>query len=202
MRRLGSLLLLAAIAIVAGGQIALADLSFTFTAVPASGNIEGPAGSTIGWGYSITNDSSTDWLVTTNLAAGVFQNGTPDASLFDFPIVSPLTTVTVPYDQSTGSGLFGLAWNSSAPSAFVNSGSFTLSAEWFTGNPLTTGTDTGISGNEIAAYSATVSSPVSTVPEPNFSVLIAAALLLLCLGKSNNFRGILRLARQTRETKA
>ena len=56
--------------------IALAD-SYTFSVTPTNGAISGTAGSTIGWGYSITNSSSTDWLVTSDLTASPFANGTP-----------------------------------------------------------------------------------------------------------------------------
>src|ERR1035438_2868744 len=48
-------------------------------------SIAGPANSTIGWGYSITNPSATQWLVITGLSAGTFVNGSPDSSYFDFP---------------------------------------------------------------------------------------------------------------------
>ncbi len=61
-------------AVVTVSQSAYAD-SFTFSSIPASGNISGPAGNSVGWGFSITNYSSSDWLVTTNLIADVFFTG-------------------------------------------------------------------------------------------------------------------------------
>jgi hypothetical protein len=73
-----------------GSVIASADtMTYTFSTDPPSGNIQGTAGSTIGWGYSIMNKDLTDWLVTTTLASDPFGNGIPNASLFDFPIVAP-----------------------------------------------------------------------------------------------------------------
>src|SRR5437870_5514597 len=91
---LGRFLLLGLI----GTVVAVATpLTYTFSISPPGGAIAGPAGSNIGWGYSITNQDPTDWLVTTNFQAGLFQNGTTSA-LFDFPILSPGSTVTVPFD--------------------------------------------------------------------------------------------------------
>ena len=57
--------------------------TFTFGTLPLSGDVAGWAGSTVGWGYIITNNSLTDWLVTTGVNADIFLNGTPDASIFD-----------------------------------------------------------------------------------------------------------------------
>lgn len=59
---------------------------YTFSPLPADGNIAGAPGSTIGWGYSIHNESSTHWLATTGLNAGSFGDATPNA-IFDFPIL-------------------------------------------------------------------------------------------------------------------
>jgi len=129
-------------------------------------------------GYSITNQDSTDWLVTTNLTAGSFADGTPDASPFDFPVVAPLTTVTLPYDPLTDTGLFALTWDANAPVGFTNTGDFTLSAEWWTGNPSSGGSFIQNAVDETAAYSATVSSP-SPVPEPSSFLLLITAMMLV-----------------------
>jgi hypothetical protein len=102
--------------VVLSGGVATAD-TYTFSDLPSGGNIAGPAGSTIGWGYSITNDSTTEWLVTSNLTSSPFVDGTADASPFDFPIVSPGSTVTLPYDQATNTGLFALTWDGPPRSA-------------------------------------------------------------------------------------
>jgi hypothetical protein len=169
MRRIELWLLLATLGIVAGGnRTAFANpLTYSFSVVPTGGTVQGPAGSTVGWGYSITNNDTTDWLVTTDLTAGTFTNGTPDPSLFDFPDIAPGATVTVPYDPTTGAGLFGLTWNANAPIGFTDSGLFTLSAEWWSGDPLAGGSFLQAAADETAAYSATVSAPViSGLPEP------------------------------------
>lgn len=145
--------------------VASAD-TYTFEDLPSGGDIMGPPGSTIGWGYSITNNSTIDWLVTTNLTSSLFTDGTADASPFDFPIVSPGSTVTLPYDQATDTGLFALTWDATALVGLTDAGVFTLSAEWWTDNPLTTGSFLEDAPDETAAYSATVSAAIVPVPVP------------------------------------
>ena len=108
--------------------------TFDFNLVPTSGIISGSPGSTVGWGYTIVNNSTSDWLVTTALSAGTFSNGLPQ-SLFDFPVVAPLSTVTQQFNMDTGNGLFQISWDISAVVGSQNSGSFGLSAEWWNGNP-------------------------------------------------------------------
>jgi len=155
--------------------------SYTFSLVPASGDISGPSGSTVGWGYSITNDSSVDWLVTSGLASDPFLNGTPDL-IFEFPDLGPGVTVTVPFSPvATASctvppcGLYELTWDNGAPVGFVNSGNFTLSAQWWTGDPLNGGMFIMDATDSLAAYSATVAAS-GTVPEPSAVLLLLAGL--------------------------
>ena len=167
-----SLPVLVGLVLIASGA-AQAD-TYTFTAVPA--DVSGPAGSTVGWGYSITNQSTADWLVPTDLSAGVFENGTPE-SLFDFPAVAPGVTVTVDFDFDPVSpvGLYELTWDATAPAGFVDSGSFDLQAEWWDNDPAANGNLLGDAPEVSAAYSATVSGSLS-VPEPSslgLCVLIA-----------------------------
>src|ERR1035437_6525673 len=93
-----------------------------FTLLPADGNVFGSPGSTVGWGYSLANNDPTNWFLTILLNSDSFANGTPSL-LFDFPIVAPGATVSVPYDPGTA-GLYELTWDIGAPVGFVNSGNF------------------------------------------------------------------------------
>jgi hypothetical protein len=145
----------------------------TFNLLPA-GSIAGPAGSTIGWGYSIENQSSSLWLVTSGLDNGVFQHGTPGL-IFDFPDVAPGETVTVPFSNATSAGLYELTWDASAPLGFVNHGSFVLQAEWWNGDPLGGGSFVSSASYVSQFYSATV----APVPEPTTAGLVAFSILLL-----------------------
>jgi hypothetical protein len=159
-----------------------ADGVVSFSALPT--DISGSPGSTVGWGYSITNNTG-DWLETTNVDQGTFQHGTL-TPLFDYPVIAPGATVTENFVFTNGTGIdIGLAefaWDANAPAGFVNSGLFALSYELFSGDPILdpiNAVDFG-SGAVSAPYSVTVSS--TSVPEPGSLYLalsgIGIALLL------------------------
>lgn len=160
---LGVLILLAAPA-------AVAD-TYTFSLIPGTGAVVGPPGWTVGWGYRITNTSPSDWLVTSALNSDPFLYGTPNV-LFDFPDLGPGDTVTVPFDAGMETGLFELTWDITAPPGFVNSGSFVLSAEFWTGDPLNGGQFLMNAPDAYAAYKASV------IPEPATLVLLACGLTM------------------------
>src|SRR4051794_40102267 len=86
-----------------------------FALIPPDGSVSGPAGTVVGWGYSLANAESAAWFVSTSLASDSFANGTPTL-LFDFPIVSPGQTVTRTFDPVAANGLFEFEWDTSAPS--------------------------------------------------------------------------------------
>lgn len=159
---------------------AIAD-SFTFETIPADGNVSGPAGSTVGWGYSITNQSLTDWLVTSGISAGTFFDGTPSA-IFDFPILAPGATSSVPFDAIDGLGLYALIWNATAPVGFVNSGTFDLSVEWWDGDPFAGGSFAS-AADGTAPYTATVTP--TPVPEPSTLLLMVLGLATMWLRQAN-----------------
>jgi hypothetical protein len=163
---------------------AYADNIYTFNLIPADGQVSGPPGSTVGWGYSITNESTTEWLVFVSLNSDPFQYGTPN-SLFDFPVLAPLTNVTEPFDPQLGIGLFEFTWDTTAPLGFVNSGIFTVSAQWWTGNPLNGGQFIEDAPDGLAAYSASV---VGSTPEPSS--------LLLLLSGTGALAGLRKLSKQ------
>ncbi|HEY1216744.1 MAG TPA: hypothetical protein VGE93_24230, partial [Bryobacteraceae bacterium] len=116
---------------------ALAADIYTFT-VPPGVTFTSPAGVITGWGYSIHNESSSLWLVTTGLSSGTFQYATPTL-LFDFPDLAPGATVSIPFDPVTSSGLLEVAWDASVPDGYIASGAFDLTAEWWSGNPVNGG---------------------------------------------------------------
>ena len=158
-----------------------ADGVVSFSALPA--DINGPPGSTVGWGYSITNSTS-DWLQTMNVDQGIFQHGAFTA-LFDFPVIAPGATVEVDFVFTNGTGIdTGLgefAWDASAPTGFVNSGLFVLSYDLFSGDPLLDPNAVDLqSGTASTPYSVTASS--TAIPEPSSLYLalsgIGIALLL------------------------
>ncbi len=108
---------------------------FTISTVPAGGSVTAMAGGVNGWGYSITNEDSYEWLSITAVGSTAsLQDGTLDSSVFDFPVINPGQTVTVPWMENA-SGLFQLTWDSNAPQGYSQSGLFTVDAEWYTENP-------------------------------------------------------------------
>ena len=153
---------------------ALAADIYTFNLIPADGNIAGAPGSTIGWGYSIENQSTSLWLVTSGLDGGAFQHGIP-SSIFDFPDVAPGQTVTVPFDATTSAGLYQLIWDASAPAGFVNSGRFLLDAQWWDAAPQNGGNLVSTPPTATQFYTAAVTG----VPEPATIGVVAVSLLLL-----------------------
>jgi hypothetical protein len=155
--------------------VAQAD-SWTLDLLPPGGAIGGPAGSTIGWGYTITNLSSTQWLVLSGVSADVFLNATPNA-IFDFPIVAPGMTVSLAFDANNLLGLYALTWDTTAPVGFTNSGTFVVSAEWWDGDPFAGGNFLEFAPDNTAAYSATV----TPVPEPGSLLLVGSGLAGLAM---------------------
>ncbi len=143
-------------------------VSFTFDTLPASGALSGAPGDTLGFGYAIANPSATDWLVLTSLDAGAFLEGTPDASLFDFPVLAPGASLTVAFSAGT-SGLFAFTWDPAAPLGSANAGVFVLGAEWWSGDP-------GVGGSFLAlATPASAPYQVTVVPEPSVALLIGTS---------------------------
>ena len=179
--------MLAIVMCVAGAPAAHAD-PFTFTLLPTGGAISGEPGGTIGWGYSLTNDSLTDWLMLTNIDSDPFADVlSADASPFDFPILAPGETRSVAFNPATFEGLFQLTWDPLAADGTTNLGAFVLSAEFWDGDPLVAGTFLASADPQSALYSATVVAPV---PEPG-------TLALMTTGA-----GIAALVRRRRRTRA
>ena len=159
---------------------------YTFNVSPAE-NVSGPGGlfSLTGWGYTLQNQSSSDWLVTTSLDAGTFLYATPQV-IFDHPHLAPGASVRVPYDPITPAGLYQILWDQNVPAGFVNSGTFTLSAQWWSADPTNGGTLIGTAPNTSQPYSASL----TAVPEPGSKSVVALSLLLL--GVTGVFRRVRR----------
>lgn len=164
--------------------------TFGFTVLPASGAIAGAPGETIGWGYSLVNYSLTDWLVVGFPSTDAFVNATPDASVFDFPILAPNTTVTRAYDPAFNQGLFQITWNDDAPLGSVNEGLFTLSADFYDADLFDGGQFLYSADPQTAAYSATL--VAKQVPEPATLVLSGVGLALAGIVRQRRSRSTAR----------
>jgi hypothetical protein len=157
--------------------------SLTFIVTPS--DVSGPAGTTVGWGFSITNTSTTDYLDISGIDSNLFlsTDGTPDASIFLFPNLAPGQTITQAYDPADFLGLFQFTWNPDVPTGTTEAGQFTLfgafcdpAVDQYCAEDLTVSSTALATGD----YSATVSpSVVVATPEPSSALLVAAGLFVL-----------------------
>lgn len=146
---------------------------------PPDGNIGGPPGSTIGWGYDIANEDAALWLVLTGVSADPFEHATPVA-LFDLPVLAPQQSLLRLFDGVDG--LYALTWDTTAPVGYVNVGTFLLTAEWWSGDPLAGGSFFAAADSISLDYSATVTQQQpGELPVPASVALIGAGLCALAL---------------------
>ena len=87
-----------------GSPPAFAVPDWSVSLLPASGEIAGAPGATIGWGYTITNLDVDAWLSLSGLNTDPFAAGVA-VSLFDFPTLAPGASVTVPFAADTATGV-------------------------------------------------------------------------------------------------
>lgn len=169
------------LAALTGISCSAADI-YKFALLPADGIISGSAGSTIGWGYSLTNESSTEWLVTTGLSSDPFI-ASQSAPLFDFPDLAPGAQIVRTFGLQAFTGLWALKWDNNAPDDLANFGTFRLDAEWWSGDPNSTGLYLTDAPETQVDYYAFVE---ESVPEPSSLVLVSfglglfVATLLIC----------------------
>jgi hypothetical protein len=169
--------LLAVVILSLSASVFADDIALTL--LPLSGDVSGPPGSTVGWGYTITNNTAL-WIQTEAVSSDAFLNGTPNL-IFDFPAVAPGSFVTLDFSLVvTGlcsfppCGLYSLTWDTTAPVGFVNSGTFIVSSDFYDGDPNNGGNDLGPAPDASALYSATATG--SGVPEPSSLWLVLSGL--------------------------
>jgi len=174
---------------------ARADGTYSFSIVPPSGAASGSPGSTIGWGYSITNNSTTDLLVTldANEDSVLDSLGTVTA-IFDAPIIAPNTTATESYDSMAMLGLIELTLDPGLPVGTTATGHIFMVAMFCTALDPTTGmpVNCGKVINESVSYNVTVTPPPGTgVPEPSSMLLLFSGLcgIGMCIWHRQRYSG-------------
>lgn len=156
---------------------AMATDVYTFS-VSAAETVSGSVGQGVltGWGYTIQNESTSDWLVTTSLSAGAFLHATPQL-IFDFPDLAPGESKTILYNPVEATGLYQILWDQNAPAGATNSGAFTLSAQWWSGDPLARGTLLTAAPDSSQGYSVTLT------PEPQTASVMALSFMVLGIAR-------------------
>ena len=182
-------LLLAALALPAllPARAQAAPFSFTFETRPAGGALNGNPGQQLGWGYSLHNTDTVSWFVPTQLSATSFSLGILDAAYFDFPILAPDQVAGADFDAALLQGLYGVLLSAGATAGSSESGTFTLSGEWWNGDPSGGGKLLQLSDAVQAAFAVQVG--VAAVPAPaTLPLLAAGALALLAFQRQHRDR--------------
>ncbi|MBV9266449.1 MAG: hypothetical protein JO061_09805 [Acidobacteriaceae bacterium] len=127
----------------------------SFSLLPSGGTISGAPGSTVGWGFTVTDSSEyvviTGSSFTPSSLYGTYQDFTGSAALIVAGPSPENQTVSQPFDATAMSGL----------------GAFTIFS--------TTPTNTKISGNLVIDYSLFSQDPNSPTFDPDTSTLVADA---------------------------
>jgi hypothetical protein len=180
------LLSLGALALALTGVIAAAPI---LTLNPSNGVVSGTPGSTVGWGFTLSNDSG--FLIPSLVVfcegafnascAPTFGTFTDFAAQLQFNVVGP--TVTQTFDDAAQQGIGSFAINANAPAGVTDTGTIFLVYDTFscdiTDNNCNP-TQTGFS--ELLSVPASVSIVGASVPEPGSAVLIFVGLALLIAG--------------------
>jgi hypothetical protein len=152
---------------------------------PVNGIINGAPGTTVGWGFTLSNDVGFIVPSLIVFCEGAFDPSctnthgtfTDFAAQFQTNVVG--TTVTQSFDDATRQGIGSFAINQNAPVGAQNVGTIFLVYDTFDcdiTNPSCSPTQTGFS--DLVAVSAQVN--VTNVPEPSsFGIFATAALVLL-----------------------
>jgi hypothetical protein len=158
----------------------------TLTLEPPNGVIIGEPGATIGWGFSITNTA--DFLVPTSFqflppsALGAFTDftGPPFDNFF---VVGPGiyadgTTVTQPFNETTGSGVGSFAIASTASLGQSAVGNIELTYDLFSVSPNDPSFDPDVDLIATDQF-LTAAATAAVVPEPVSLLLLGSGLALL-----------------------
>jgi hypothetical protein len=158
-----------------------------FSLVPAGGIVSGVSGGVVGWGYVVTNNDPSNYLllndstVTGGLGSGTFGTYL-DYIASNFIVVNPnSSTGTVLFSKGiSGLGEFDIA--AVVPPNTIVPGSIALDYSLFSQNPNSPLFDPGsliAEGTVSATGQVDANAGTSTVPEPGSMWLTIAALLPL-----------------------
>jgi hypothetical protein len=181
------LLSLTALAVALTGVMSAVPI---LTLNPSNGVLSGTPGSTVGWGFTLSNDSG--FLVPSQVVfcEGAFNTGcTPTFGTFtDFAaqlqinVVGP--TVTQAFDNAAQQGIGSFTINANAPRGVTDTGTIFLVYDVFSCDITDNSCDptqTGFSELLSAPASVNIVAATAPVPEPGSAGLIFIGVVLLML---------------------
>lgn len=171
--------------------------------LPSSGAVSGAPGSVVGWGFTLTYNAPSDWVVLTGSEfTGSQVYGTyvdylslPSAPLYVAGPAPEPQIVTQPWNSSLQLGVGEFDIDSTAPSSISITGDIVIHYSVFSQDPNNPNFDPDTS---TVVADATISDPVQVniSPEPGSLLLMSTALLPLA------FTCKRRRLRQARDTAA
>ncbi len=176
------LLSLTALAVALTGAMAAGPV---LTLNPSNGVVSGTPGSTVGWGFTLSNDSG--FLVPSQVVfcEGAFNSGcaptfgtfTDFAAQFQLNVVGP--TVTEVFNNATQQGIGSFAIHANAPTGVTDVGTIFLVYDTFSCDITDANCDPTQTGFSQLLSAPTSVNVVGAVPEPGSAGLILLELALL-----------------------
>lgn len=178
--------------LIALGNLAHADSVPTLTLSPANGALTGAAGSTVGWGFTITN--STDFLLVTSSDFCVGAITSPCSNSLgtftdfiasdQFVVVGPSpesSSVTQAFDSIALTGIGSFLINAAAQPGDNVIGQIVLTYDLFNVSPNDPNFNPiadNISNGNLLTANASVSVPTTATPEPGTGLLFLSGLIV------------------------
>jgi hypothetical protein len=156
----------------------------TLTLLPGP-DLAGPAGGSVGWGYTLTNGDADNWLIVSDVSFSGVAAGDSFTDLMSgaFPALEPGGTRTVPFDPANptaGLGIYDIG--TGYPLDALITGDIFVDYDLYS-NPEGTGDPVGGSIGPIAVSITVNAEAPQTVPEPATGLLVAALLGLAAIAR-------------------
>ncbi|HEY1472426.1 MAG TPA: hypothetical protein VGF61_25540 [Candidatus Acidoferrum sp.] len=174
-------------------SVAWADAAPSLTLDPSGGALTGAAGATVGWGFTITNNYASDWLVITNSDFCVGPVASPCVNSLgtyadfiasdQFVVVGPSPespSVTETFNSRLLTGVGSFLINSTALPGDSVSGEIVLTYDLYSQDPNDPNFDpaSGVTYGNFLTADASISVPAATVtPEPGCLLQLGTGLL-------------------------